>query len=141
MPINSSVLALDVGDKRIGVAIASLVARLPRPLTTLQTSNYLQPLQQLINDEQVVTLVVGLPRNQEGRPTEQTQKVQAFASELKKLGLPVDMQDESITSRQAEAELQARGRAYVKEDIDALAATYILEDWLNEHKDNHDRSD
>jgi RNase H-fold protein (predicted Holliday junction resolvase) len=42
------------------------------------------------------------------------------------------MQDEAATSRQAESELQARGKPYSKEDIDALSATYILEDFISE---------
>ena len=59
-----------------------------------------------------------------------------FTKQLKQsFNLPVYFQDEAVTSKQAEAELQARGKHYEKSDIDALAATYILEDWLGEHKE------
>jgi RNase H-fold protein (predicted Holliday junction resolvase) len=60
--------------------------------------------------------------------------IEQFVLELKQhFPLPVYMQDEALTSKHAEEELQARGKLYSKEDIDALAATYILDDWLTEH--------
>lgn len=131
--IPKAVLALDVGDSRIGVAVASLEARLPRPLTTLEreNGNLFDELSGLVAQENVQCLVVGLPRGLDGQTTEQTMAAEAFVQELKQhLPLPVDMQDEAVTSKQAEAELEARGKPYRREDIDALAATYILEDWL-----------
>ena len=133
MPTPDSILALDFGDRRIGVAIASLVARLPRPLMTLQTDDdYMQSLTQIVKDEAVGALVVGLPRNLSGEDTAQTKLVREFAHQIEKLGLPVHFQDEALTSQKAEAELKQRG-PYNKEDVDALAATYILEDFLNSH--------
>lgn len=136
----SSVIALDVGGKRIGVAMSSLEARLARPLTAFDAENYLSELKKLIETEEVSALVVGFPRNQSGAETEQTARVKTFTEQLKPLGLPIYFQDESVTSRQAEAELQDRGKPYKKADIDALAATYILEDWLNERTDDRNGS-
>lgn len=132
---HSAILALDVGEKRIGIAVASVAARLPRPLTTLTTGpRILEDLHDLATREQAALVVIGLPRSLEGRPTSQTAVVEEFAANLKKIiGLPLHWQDEAVTSRQAEQELQARGKPYVKGDIDALSATYILEDFL---KDN-----
>jgi putative Holliday junction resolvase len=128
---------LDVGDRRVGVAVASLAARLPRPLTTLlrdDDKNFFQELQTVIKAENVEALVVGFPRGQAGQPTAQTGTIEAFADELRRhCGLPVHFQDESVTSKQAEAELEARGKTYQRGDIDALAATYILEDFLAGH--------
>lgn len=129
-----SAIALDVGGKRIGVALASLEARLASPLTTLDVADFLPELKKIISAESVQIIVIGLPRNLNGQETDQSREIQTFAENIKQLGLPVYFQDESVTSRQAEAELQARGKPYQKGDIDALAATYILEDWLNEHK-------
>lgn len=130
----SSTLALDVGTKRIGVAIASAEAGLARPLATLPNdAGFLEALRQIVLQEQVGTLVVGLPRGLEGQATAQTAYAEAFAGTLRAhLGLPVVFQDEAVTSAQAEAELRARGTRYNKEDIDALSATYILEDFLAE---------
>jgi putative holliday junction resolvase len=133
-----SVLALDVGGKRIGVATASLIARLPRPLTTLDATNYLEPLRQIITQEAAAALVVGLPRGLDGQSTAQTDETEAFAKGLRQLGLPIYFQDESVTSKKAQAELEARGRPYKREEVDALAASYILEDWLSENKEIND---
>lgn len=132
-PSNKSILALDVGDVRIGVAIASEIARLPHPLTTLQNnSSIAEALSQIVSQEQISKLVVGLPRNMAGEETAQTKKVRAFAEELAdKLNLPLYFIDETLTSVEAENYLRARGKVYTKADIDAAAATLILEEFLN----------
>ena len=133
-PSPASILALDVGEVRIGEAIASLVARLPRPLVTLDAQdNVMDHLRQIIANEAVGALVVGLPRNLHGEDTAQTEYVRNFGHELEQLGLPVSFQDEALTSQKAESELKARGKMYTKGDIDALAATFILEDFLITH--------
>lgn len=130
-----TVLALDVGDKRIGVSVANTVTRLPRPLTTvIVDGSELDQIKQLVSDNQADTLVVGLPRGLDGQETAQTAKIREFAGKLDSLGLKVALQDEAVTSRQAEDELKARGKKYRKEDIDALAATYLAEDYLRENK-------
>lgn len=129
-----SILALDVGERRIGVAMASLVARLPGPLTTLLNgADVLSQINKLVAEHQAQAIVVGLPRGLGGQETGQTTSARQFADKLKdRLDVPVYMQDEAVTSRQAEAELQARGKPYAKEDVDSLSATYILEDFLRE---------
>lgn len=131
----SSVLALDVGDARVGVAATSLVACLPRPLTTLQRGDdFYDELQQIIKTENITTIVVGLPRGLAGQRTAQTTTVENFVTELHQhIDLPIAMQDEALTSQKALAELETSGKPYQKADIDALAATYILEDYLAEH--------
>lgn len=132
----SSVLALDVGEKRIGVARASFPALLPRPLKTLtHTKQIFHDIVQLVTEERAVALVVGLPRGLDGQETAQTRSVELFGHELEQhLNIPLYWQDEAVTSRQAEEELTRRGKPFVKGDIDALAATYILEDFLHEHR-------
>jgi len=134
---NPSLLALDVGAKRVGVAIASLAARLPRPLITLQRDDTLFPtLQTIAEVEGVNKLIVGFPRGLQGQHTQQTEAIEAFVVELKQhFALPVQLQDEALTSKHAEDELRMRGTPYEKEDIDSLAATYILEDYLKEFKE------
>lgn len=85
--------------------------------------------------EQLATvLVVGLPRSLEGNDTAQTAETRAFARRLENtLELPVYLQDEALTSQKAEEELRARGVPYNKAEVDALAATYILSDFLGDH--------
>lgn len=136
MPTNRSVLALDVGSKRVGLAVASMEARLPRPLTTLlRGENFFKELKEVIRQEAVTDLIVGLPRGLDGQSTEQTAEIERFSAQLQaEIDLPVHFQDEAVTSKQAEDELQSRGKTYEKSDIDALAATYILEDWLANYK-------
>lgn len=129
-----SILALDVGERRIGVALASLQARLPSPLTTLTNgADIADRLHNLVAEHQAQAVVVGLPRGLGGQETGQTASVKDFVAQLKpKLGVPIYMQDEAVTSRQAEAELKGHGKPYSKEDIDSLSATYILEDFLRQ---------
>jgi putative holliday junction resolvase len=135
--VRTSLLGLDVGARRIGVALASLEARLPRPLVTLSwDDNFFPALEQIIEAEAVGVLVVGLPRGLQGQHTAQTRAVESFTEELRqRISLPIYMQDEALTSKQAETELQGRGKTYNRAAIDALAATYILGDFLTEHRE------
>ena len=127
----NQILALDVGSKRIGVAIASSTVRIARPLTTLDAeADVNMQLEQLIAAEAVEALVVGLPRGLNGQETAQTISVRQFVNALQHFGLPVHFQDEALTSQKAKAELEARGKPYAKRDIDSLAATFILDDFL-----------
>jgi putative Holliday junction resolvase len=130
----SSILALDVGHKRVGVALASAIARLAHPLTTLSHDESLwQELAEIVHREDVGCIVVGLPRNLNGDDTAQTAVARQFADDVRaRFGLVVCLQDEALTSRKAEAELLQRGGNHAKGEIDALAATYILEDYLME---------
>jgi putative Holliday junction resolvase len=132
---NPSILALDVGGQRIGVARALVSVRIASPLTTLtHDDNVASALARLLEEHQVVALVVGLPRSLDGQYTDQTRAVEAFVAGLH-LDIPVYWQDEAVTSRQAREELERRGKPYAKGEVDALAATYILEDFLRDNGD------
>jgi len=135
--IPDTIIGLDVGAKRVGVAVASLTARLPRPLITLNRGEaFFSMLTDVVNAEGARALVVGFPRGMQGQHTRQTGVIEDFTAELRHhFTLPIQYQDEALTSRHAEAELEARGKPYQRGDIDALAATYILEDFLSEHHD------
>ena len=132
MAINHSVMALDVGEKRIGIAVANMAAKIASPLTTLKNDQeFTSHLKKLIKENDVNELIIGLPRDVHGKETDQTTYARSFAKKLKKdIDLPQHFQDESLTSVRAEEELSGRGQPYEKADVDALAATYILEDWL-----------
>lgn len=129
-------MALDVGTVRIGVAIASAESQLPRPLITLANDeNFIEQLQQLIDNEAIGNLVIGLPRGLSGQDTPQTAYVREFSEQLKTAtSLRLDFQDEALSSARAKDELESRGKLYQKGDVDALAATYILEDYLMENR-------
>lgn len=130
-----SILALDVGAKRVGVAVASFEARLARPLITLiRDDTFFEALKDITDVEGVRIIVVGFPRGMQGQHTMQTDAIEAFATQLRQhFPLPQYFQDEAMTSKHAETELIARGDPFDKGDIDSLAATYILEDFLSEH--------
>ncbi len=130
--INSSLIALDVGEKRVGVAIASSQVRLPRPLVTLSRDDGLfGRLAGIIKDESVTDIIVGLPRGLDGQNTPQTSLTQVFADSLgERFNLPIHLQDEALTTKKAETELSNRRKLYTRGEVDALAATYILEDFL-----------
>jgi putative Holliday junction resolvase len=136
MPSNTAFLALDVGEKRIGVAWADGRLRIAMPVLTLDANNkVIECIVALYKERECARVVVGLPRNQSGEETPQTAYVRDFATHLKDRGLPVAFQDESLTSVIAEEELRARNKPYVKGDIDKLAATYILKDYLEAGND------
>lgn len=130
----ATILALDVGAQRIGVARANTIARIASPLTTLQhTKQVFDDIADLLRQEQADELVVGLPRGLDGQETDQTRSVRRFVEDLQQhIAMPVHFQDEALTSVKAEAELTARKKPFAKGDIDALAATYILSDYLDQ---------
>ena len=127
-----SILALDIGDRRIGVALADTVARLPQPLTVINRGrDCIDQIKHLVQQHAAVKLVAGLPRGLDGQQTEQTRLTLAFIAELKSLiSVPLELQDEALTSVLAEKELAGRRASYTRADIDALAAAYILQDYL-----------
>jgi len=130
--LKGSVMALDVGSRRIGVALAHPTARLAQPLLTLDRSaTTFDDIQKLIIEHDVSNIAVGLPRSLDGNITQQTRDTILFINQLRATtNIPVFEQDEALTSRQAETELIERAKPYTKADIDALAATYILQDFL-----------
>lgn len=127
-----SIIALDIGEKRIGVAIADMQTPFPAPLTTLEANERLvSDFRALLHKNAAAAVVIGLPRNQQGETTAQTERVKHIAKLLKiPRTVPVYWQDESLTSVKAEEELKSRKKPYSKDAIDALAATYILEDFI-----------
>lgn len=130
----SKLLALDVGEKRIGVAQADMSVRIAVPTTTLQVDgSEVREIYRLIVANGIDTLVVGYPRNQQGEPTKQTEYVENFVATLSESPAEIRYQDESLTSVIAKQRLEAEGRPYQKEDVDALAACLILEDFM-EHQ-------
>ena len=138
------VAGLDVGERRIGVAVSDATGMLARPLGVLQTSGLdgdaveraVAELGRLsAEDDGLESLVVGLPRRLDGSPSEMTARVEAFAEALRtRTALPVALQDERLTSREAESRLALREKDWRvrKKQLDAAAAAIILQDYLDE---------
>jgi len=126
-----SLLCLDVGEKRIGVALADTAVRIAVPFDTLTVdSGELQAIADIIVREDTDIIIVGYPRNQQGEATAQSSYVEQFAEQLQDLGPKIVFQDESLTSVMAEQRLKESGRRYEKGDIDMNAAAIILQDYL-----------
>ena len=130
-------MALDVGTKRIGIALADSFIKIAIPFTTVEINNdvdsAIKQIIEIISKEEIDILVVGLPRNQSGEETSQTAYTKEF---VKKIEYSVDkicFQDESLTSIQAEDRLKSYGKPYSKGDIDMNAASIILQDYLEEN--------
>ena len=124
-------IALDVGEKRIGVATADVAVRIAVPVTTIEVDgSELKAIAELVINERPAALIVGYPRNQKGEPTAQTDYVENFAKQLEDMGPKIIFQDESLTSVIAEQRLISQKKPYTKGDIDAQAACIILQDYL-----------
>lgn len=127
------VMSFDYGDKRIGVAIKESGSGQPRPLTTVDGAlDVMTQIKHLIKTHQPQLLVVGLPRGLDGQLTAQSEKATAFAHQLhSKLGLEVKMQDETLTSVEAEHRLPKKTDLKTRKALlDQIAAQIILEDYL-----------
>ena len=137
------IVGLDVGERRIGVAVSDATLTLARPVTVLRPASLeagaaplaAAAIAQLAEEEDgVSSIVVGLPRRLDGTPTGMTPRVEAFAAELKRLThLPVILQDERLTSREAESRLAATDKDWRsrKTRLDAAAAAVILQEYLD----------
>lgn len=126
-----NLLALDVGEKRIGMAMADTAVRIAVPFGWLEhTETILTDLAEVLLRHEIDIIVVGYPRNQSGEPTKQTAYVEEFVKTIAELDIDAEIvyQDESLTSVQAEARLGTRIKN--KGEIDAEAASIILQDYL-----------
>lgn len=124
-------IALDVGEKRIGLAHADTSVRLPVAYGAIEVDGMeFERLREVVAELEPSVIVIGLPRNQQGRTTAQTEKVKAFAKHLEHFGIEIVFQDESLTSVLAEKYLRSLGKPYAKAEIDAHAAAIILGDYL-----------
>jgi len=133
MSQSRSLLALDIGEVRIGVALATSAVRIAIPSVTLTVDGgELRKIATLVATENVDTIVIGYPRNQSGETTQQTVFVERFAAQLVGMVNTIVFQDESLTSVIAEQRLVAQGKPFTKGDIDAEAATIILQDYMEQ---------
>lgn len=126
---------MDIGEKRIGLAIGDSIGRIASPLKTLVVDGTeIVRLQEILLDQNIDQLVIGLPRNQSGEETAQSKQIRIFARRrLEAFGLPIKFQDESVTSVIAEQHLaKNKKKPFAKGDIDAYAASIILQDYLED---------
>ncbi len=127
------ILALDVGEKRIGVARADSTTRIAVPVGYVNVDgSEWQEIARIAKLNNTNFFVLGLPRSNEGNETAQSLYVRNFAKTLIERipGAKIRFQDESLTSVVAEERLKSRKKSYEKGEIDAEAASIILQDFL-----------
>jgi putative Holliday junction resolvase len=145
-----SILAVDYGRARIGLALADTETRMPQPLSTMERINRnedMRRLRELVRGHGVKQIVVGLPLRLDGTRGEMAEEVERFAQRVRKqIGVPVELVDERLTSWEAERlmeEIQGRfirdeklagskkpKNVQAKMTVDAVAAAVILKEYL-----------
>jgi putative Holliday junction resolvase len=140
-------LGLDVGERRIGVAISDASGRLAAPLTTVNAVPRQQALARIVSlarQEEAVAVVVGLPLTLRGEIGPQAETVRRFVAELEAtLGLPIHLYDERLTTAAAEQQLRELGVKPEKrrQQIDQVAASIILQDFLDHQRSSEGRAE
>ena len=143
--MSGRVLGIDVGDRRVGLAISDASRTLARPLTTVKVTDaadavnrVAQTIAELAADEDGLdAIVVGLPARLDGSPTNATPRVQAFIDALQaRTTVRIVTEGERLTSREAESRLAVNERDWRKrkDTLDAVAASIILQDYLDRPK-------
>ena len=134
----SRILALDVGDKRIGVALSDPTGILASPYTIVERTSDETAIDHIISilyEYGVKRIIVGLPRSMNGSIGHQAEKVQLFADALKKAtDIPVDFRDERLTTVTAVRLKQeaSKRKPDKRTRYDAMAASIILQEFLDE---------
>jgi putative holliday junction resolvase len=136
-------LGIDIGARRLGLALSDASGTLATPWQVIETGGSLdadiEKLSAIVTalraeDDGLKAIVVGLPLRLDGTPTDQTGRARELAARLENVtGLPVVLQDERLTSREAEQRLAIRVTDWRKrkEKLDAAAAAIILQDYLD----------
>jgi putative Holliday junction resolvase len=136
------VLGIDFGGRRIGLAISDISGTLASPVRAIDRRGsaddpvtlVLNVIDEMARDEPIDRVVVGLPRRLDGNDNAQTPHVRAFATALAaRSGLTIDLQDERLSSREAEERLALREKSWRKRKarLDAVAAAIVLQDYLD----------
>lgn len=145
-----SILSIDYGGERIGLAIADANVRMAQPLNTMDRINRnedMRRLRELVRDRGVKQIVVGLPLKLDGTRGEMAEEAERFARRVQKqIGVPVELVDERLTSWEAERLLEEmqgrflhteksgssgkRKKAPERPTVDAVAAAVILKEYL-----------
>jgi putative holliday junction resolvase len=133
-------LALDVGSRRIGIAVSDPLLITAQPLKTIlrqPEKASLQEIQEICKEYNVLAIIVGLPKNMDGSLGSQAQDAQYYAKLLEEnLKINIIFEDERLTSKEAERMLifQNKKPSRNKELVDMAAAAIILQQYLNKRR-------
>ena len=136
MTVSGTLIGFDFGERRIGVAVGETSTRIANPLGAIEESANdarFRAIGRIVDEWQPAAFVVGRPRHADDSEHAVAKLAEKFARRLEaRYHLPVAFVDETLTSATAEAELRAtRTRPTRKADVDALAATMILQSYLD----------
>lgn len=129
-------VCLDIGDKRIGIAVSDPLGSMALPYDTYHRKNFnddVMALVKIAEQRGADCIVCGLPVNFDGSKSEQTLKTESFINELaKQTSIPIEVQDERFTTLEAHRVLISENmrRDKRKMHVDAVAASFILEDYM-----------
>ena len=133
-------MGLDIGDKRIGVALSDPQGILASPLIIIDRRDEwldIEAITSIVNEYQVKQIIVGLPRSMNGSIGKQAEKVQAFTQRLHQhTEVPIEFRDERLSTVSAKRLMQAASKKKTRKKIrdDAIAAALILQGYLDETK-------
>ncbi len=141
------VLALDIGDRRIGIAVSDPTGLIARPLRVLERRSKKEDfavLASLVSEYGVERVIVGRPLTLRGEVGPQARRVEAYARALAEaLPVPVELWDERYTTVAAQEILETvrrPGRRRPRGDVDAVAAAVLLQGFLEAHKSNENHA-
>ncbi|OGS47067.1 MAG: hypothetical protein A2539_08200 [Elusimicrobia bacterium RIFOXYD2_FULL_34_15] len=134
-----SILAIDYGKKRIGLAVTSTFIPTPlEPIIVKNLESVLLEISKIIKEHEASEIVVGLPLNMDGTESEMTKEVRTFASEIESyFGLKINFINEQLTSREATEKLAITEKDWKKrkKKLDSASACIILESYLSKKND------
>ncbi|KAA3617161.1 MAG: Holliday junction resolvase RuvX [Calditrichaeota bacterium] len=134
------VIALDIGDVRIGVSISDGLGLMAHPLKTIKWKNFeslKSELETIISEKQISIIVVGMPYTLKGELSQQTKKVIEIIDKLKSnIAIQIETIDERLTTKLAETMLKSTGKKASKNRhiIDQIAAVNILQTYLDKNR-------
>ena len=131
-------LAIDYGDRRIGLALSDPLKIIASPYRTIiknNNTNLIEEIERIIAVEDVELTIIGLPLGMSGQITEQTKKVEEFAGKLIARGIAIEYEDERWSSVAAKRSMKEQNikSGYNKELVDQTAAAIFLQQYLDRH--------
>lgn len=127
------ILGIDLGKKRVGIAITVPVLNIPQPLKTVNRKEIFKEIEALLQKHSITRFVVGLPLNMDGTKGEKASEVEKFGKELEdRFNIPVAFYDERLTTVHAEKIMHEAGKKIKghKDIVDKISASLILEGYL-----------
>ena len=137
------IMALDIGEVRVGIAISDPGERVASPVTVLPSAEdnaCAKSFMRVLEDWEPELLVSGLPYTLSGEEGPQAARIRAFAAEVsKRTGIPVEFSDERLSSTEAKRSLREKGMSEreMRGKIDMIAASIFLQSWLDARANEH----